>query len=175
MKICAAAEIGHDDFEALLTYDLAEAEAVIEAAVVLLKKDRRCFLEDVGTHVVSHPENASLRRLLRFGGDTFEEFLHSLDDMRDRVKLALPDLDMPQLELRVHSAQNFSLYYRWLTPGYGALALGMLRAMADEYGALVVLEHLLGQDDSGDFDTISIALLDGDFADSGQFALGVAP
>ena len=173
-KICAMSDVGHDDFEALLTYDLAEAEAVINAALIELYKERREFLEDVGTHLVSHPSNVALRRLLRFGGDTFEEFLHSLDDMNDRAKLALPDLDTPQLELRDHGAQNFSLYHRWPTPGYGALVLGMLRAMADEYGALVVLDHLPGLDEFGDFDTISIALLDGDFADAKRFELGVA-
>ena len=171
-KICQRADIGQDNFEALLIYRLQDANALISASCEILDRSRTEFLEDVGTDLVAHRDNEALRRLLRFGGDSFEEFLHSLDDMHDRVKLALPDMDLPQLELRIHGGQTFSLYYRWSIPDFGALALGMLRAMADEYGVLVVIEHLPGQDENGDFDTFTIAVLDCAFAAGGAFELG---
>lgn len=171
--ICVEAEIGHDDFEALLTYELEVAEAVVAAACERLDRTRDDFLEDVGTDLVAHPDSDSLRRLLRFGGDSFEDFLHSLEDMHDRVKLALPDMDLPYLELREHGGQNFSLRYRWDVPGFGALALGILRAMADEYGVLVLLERQAGKCEDGDIDTITIAVLDRSFADGRTFDLGV--
>ena len=49
--------------------------------------------EDGITHdLVAEDGQASIRRLLRFGGATFEDFLLSLDDLNDRVALALGDV-----------------------------------------------------------------------------------
>ena len=57
-------------------------------------------LEDIGGYLVAEDSQASIRRLLRFGGATFEDFLLSLDDLNDRVALALDILEMPMI--RVH-------------------------------------------------------------------------
>ncbi len=64
------------------------------------------LLEDLGTYLVSHPNVQGLRRLLRFGGAGFIDFLHSLDELHDRARLAVPDLDLPQLELRDHGSAD---------------------------------------------------------------------
>ena len=174
-SICAEAATGIDNFEAMLTYDSALGEAAIAAAMRKLDRSRNDLLEDVGTYLVAQPEVDALRRLLRFGGDTFEEFLHSLDELNDRARLALPDLDFPVLELKVHSEHFFSLVFRWSERGFGAMALGILRAMADDYGALVVLGRVSSPDDFGDCDTISINLLDSEFASGRAFDLGAHP
>jgi len=167
--ICQMAALGFDSFESLLTYDASQTEAVLTAAGKKLLRSRAVLLEDMGTYLVSHPDLDPLRRLLRFGGETFEEFLHSLDDLHDRARLALPEMSFPRLELREHSANSFSLYYRWGARGFGTLALGILRAMADDYGALVLLNHATGQDDLGDLDVISIELLDAAHASGREF------
>ncbi|MDE3079638.1 MAG: heme NO-binding protein, partial [Paracoccaceae bacterium] len=56
-------------------------------------------------------------------------------------------------------------------PGYGHVMVGILRAMADDYGALVVLEHLGGQDGA---EVIGIELLAADYAQGRPFALSTA-
>ncbi len=173
-EICREAELGFDSFEAMLRYEPAQTEAVLAAACRRLSRRRDSLLEDLGTYMVSHPDLDPLRRLLRFGGDTFEEFLHSLDELHDRAKLALPELDFPQLELREYAPNSFSLLYRWGHPGFGTLVLGVVRAMADDYGALVVLQHSSSLTDSGDIDTISISLLDAQFSHGREFKLGAA-
>lgn len=170
-EICRIADLGFDNFESMLTYDASQTDAVLSAACTLQDRTRQGLLEDVGTFLISHPDFEALRRLLRFGGETFEEFLHSIDDLADRAKLALPDLDFPQLELREYSAHSYSLQYRWYIRGFGTLVLGILRAMADDYGALVLLEHSQGTDDFGDHDRISIDLLDADFSQGNEFQL----
>jgi hypothetical protein len=169
--ICQMAALGFDSFESLLTYDASQTEAVLTAAGKKLQRSRAALLEDMGTYLVSHPDLDPLRRLLRFGGETFEEFLHSLDDLHDRARLALPEMSFPRLELREHAVNSFSLYYRWGARGFGTLALGILRAMADDYGALVLLNHAIGQDDLGDLDVISIELLDAAHALGREFDL----
>ncbi len=170
--ICRDAGIGFDQFEPMLTYESEIIESVLGAACARLKRNRAGLLEDIGTYLVTRPDLDAVRRLLRFGGETFGEFLHSLDDLRDRATLALPGLDFPELELREHTHGNYTLIYRWEQRGFGALALGILRAMADDYGALVFLDHTPGRDDTGDVDQVSIRLLDSDFAQAREFTLG---
>ncbi|WP_242511909.1 heme NO-binding domain-containing protein [Rhodobaculum claviforme] len=78
--------------------------------------------------------------MLRFGGVEFLDFLHSLDDLPGRCRLAVPDLDMPQLELEESGSGRCVLTVRGPWPQYGPVMVGVLRAMADDYGALVLLE-----------------------------------
>lgn len=168
-EICRDAALGFDSFEALLIYDSALTEAVLAAACRRLKRDRAPLLEDMGTYLVAQLRSGAVRRLLRFGGESFEDFLHSLDDLHDRARLALPDLDFPRLVLSQNGPLSFELSFQWDKPGFAALALGILRAMADEYGALVLLDHVAGE---GVHERITIDLLDPDFAAGREFRLG---
>jgi len=173
-EICREADFGFDNFEAMLTYDPTLTDAALAATCRRLKRNRTSLLEDMGTYMVSHPDLAPIRRLLRFGGDTFVEFLHSLDDLHDRAVMALPDLDFPQLELREHAPNSYSLIYRWNRHGFGTLVLGVMRAMADDYGVLALLGHSSTLGEFGDVDTISIELVDTQFAEGRGFELGAA-
>lgn len=166
--IAAAADLGADGFEALMLYDNAQTEAVLQAAAAHLGKPRDMVLEDLGTYLVSHPNVQALRRLLRFGGETFVEFLQSLDELHDRARLAVPDLSLPTLELRDHSMSAFTLLVRHDHPGFGHVTVGILRAMADDYGALALLDYQ-GRKDG--VETISIELLEMSFAEGRDFAL----
>ncbi|MBZ0128058.1 MAG: heme NO-binding domain-containing protein [Rhodobacteraceae bacterium] len=171
-EICRDAALGFDSFEALLIYDSALTETVLAAACRRLKRDRAPLLEDMGTYLVAQLRSGAVRRLLRFGGESFEDFLHSLDDLHDRARLALPDLDFPRLVLSQNGPLSFDLSFQWDKPGFAALALGILRAMADEYGALVLLDHVAGE---GAHERITIDLLDPDFAAGREFRLGARP
>jgi hypothetical protein len=170
-RVCRKAGLGFVEFEAMLRYEDAITERLIDAATRMLAKDRGTFLEDMGTYLVTYPDLDALRRLLRFGGETFVEFLHSLDDLHDRVKLALPDLEVPVFEVREHSPTSFSIALTWETPGLSQMIVGILRAMADDYGALVVLEHTA----AGGRDVIGVSLLVKSYAEGRSFALGRAP
>jgi hypothetical protein len=168
--IAAKAGLGADGFEALLVYEAALTETVLEAACAQLSTTRDMLLEDLGIYLVSHPNVQGLRRLLRFGGAEFVDFLHSLDELHDRARLAVPDLDLPQLELRDHGAGAYSLAVTHPHAGFGHVMVGVLRAMADDYGALALLEHRGRQ---GGVETIAIELLDMRFAEGRHFELGL--
>jgi hypothetical protein len=167
-EIAAKADIGHDNFEAMLTYDAPVTRKVIQAAAAHLDIPPEMFLEDIGTYLVSNPRMAAARRLLRLGGDTFLEFLYSLDDLHDRARLAVADLDFPQVELLDQVASVFRIELRHPIQGFGMVFVGALRALADDYGALVVIEH---QGGSGGVETISVELLETDFAEGREFEL----
>lgn len=163
------AQLEFDSFEAMLRYDPVLTWRVLDAITDTLGKPRDDLLEDIGTYLVSHPKTEPLRRLLRFGGVSFVEFLHSLDELPERARLAVDDLHLPPLELRDHTANRFSLTIRADKRGFGHVMIGVLRAMADDYGALVMLEHQGGQ---AGVEVISIALVETEYAQGRSFHLG---
>ena len=163
--------------DAMLSPDPLLARRMVQVLSRILARPDADVLEDIGTYVVSNPDMLALRRLLRFGGEDFLEFLYSLDDLRDRARLAVASLDLPGLELEEVGADRFRLIcfsgppYRpddSLT-GFGHVMLGLLRAMADDYGALVMLEHC---DGPPGVEVVEITLIEAAFAAGRDFALG---
>ncbi|MEM1130307.1 MAG: heme NO-binding domain-containing protein [Pseudomonadota bacterium] len=167
-SVAESTDLSLSGFESVLVYDDAVTDAVIAAAGTRLDKSRDALLEDLGTYLVSHQNTEALRRLLRFGGENFIEFLHSLDDLPGRARLAVPDFDMPAFELRDLSDGRFRLVCRWHQSGFSFVMMGVLRALADDYGALVFLDH---EGESGDEEHISIQLLETEFAQGRSFDL----
>lgn len=170
--VIAPMELGFTEFEAMLVYDDAVTPRLLRGMSHTLGKSDPDILEDIGTYLVSHPNAQALRRLLRFGGASFAEFLHSLDDLPERARLAVSGLALPRIELREHTVTTFSLTVssgpRDLV-GFAHVLLGLLRAMADDYGVLVFLEHRGSRDGS---EILSVSLLDPGFATGRDFTLG---
>ena len=167
-SLARAIDVGPEGFEAMLTYDDSLTEALLAEATTQLDKPEEMLLEDLGTYLVSHPNTEAIRRLLRFGGETFVEFLLSLDDLPDRARLAVPDLDLPTLEVSGGEDGQYVLEMRGGFPGFHHVLIGVLRAMADDYGALVLLdEH--GAEEEGP--QLRISLLDSAFAEGRSFTL----
>ncbi len=165
-------DLGFSEFESMLTYDNEVTTDVLTDLATTLDKPLSDVLEDIGTYLVSHPNHEAVRRLLRFSGVTFEEFLHSLDDLPARVRLAVSELDLPRLELREFATDSFclSVYSKHKgMSGFGHVVTGLLRAMADDYGALVLLEHKGGGEDH---EIIDVKLLETAFATGRTFDLG---
>jgi hypothetical protein len=171
-RVLAKASLEFDEFEAMLTYPDELGERTLDAVSAVLDRPREEMFEDLGTYLVSHPNTEVARRLLRFGGTSFEEFLHSLNDLPDRARLALPNLELPRIELREHSGCHFSLICRGQIACFGHVLMGLLRAMADDYGVLALVEHRGGGQGT---ETLSIKLLESSFAKGREFALGALP
>lgn len=167
-EVVRRAQLDVDTFESMTRYDDAVTEALIAAAAQELDKPRDILLEDVGTYLVSHPSTEPVRRLLRFGGLTYLDFLHSLEDLPGRARLAVPDLDLPQLELIDRTDGAATLLVRSDVRGYAHVLVGMLRAMADDYGALVLLDH---DGERGGVERVQIQIHDMSFAEGRGFAL----
>ena len=156
-------------FEAMLVYDDALTEQALDAAARYLDKPRSVVLEDIGTYLASHPNVETLRRLLRFGGAHFVDFLYSLDDLHDRARLAVDDLELPTLTLVRHTDAHYSLLCHADFPGWGHLLVGILRVMADDYGALACLVHLGANNQA---ETIDNVLVQTSYAAGRAFVLG---
>lgn len=170
-EIATQARVPADGFEAMLRYDDRLTMACFQAACAVLHTHPNALLEDVGTWLVTDNTLEPLRRLLRFGGSDFLDFLHSLEEISDRGRLAIPDLEMPVIELEPQGRADFRLRARWDLPGIGPLLLGCLRAMADDYGSLALL-RLDGVDDG--CESLHVQLLDQAFAEGRSFCLSGA-
>ena len=168
-EVTQLSDLGFQEFEAMLSYDAALTPRVLDAVGEVLNRPRSEVMEDLGTYLVSHPNVEALRRLLRFGGVTFVEFLHSLDDLPDRARLAVADLKLPRIALREHGRGSFTLECDSPIAGYGYVMMGILRDMADDYGTLALLDH---QGSGEGVETVSIALIETEFAEGRSFDLG---
>ncbi|WP_394196961.1 heme NO-binding domain-containing protein [Litoreibacter albidus] len=171
LKVVDDAGLQLREYEAMLMYPDDQLESVLAALSTHLGRTVAQVSEDVGAYLVTHDRMEPVRRLLRFGGTTFEEFVLSLDDLHDRVKLALPDLDLPQLEVNVHSHTSFSVVLYTRQPGFGAVLLGILRAMGDDYGALVVLNLARATRDGKAAEWVTVELFEADFSSGRDFGL----
>lgn len=170
--VMVRADLGVTQFEAMLPYDAQMTDKVLEAMSAVLNRPTSHMLEDLGTFLVTSPSLPAFRRLLRFGGVGYVDFLHSLEDMPDRVCLAIADLQLPMLQLTEDGRGMFRLRCEGGLPGYGHVILGMLRAMADDYGALAILD--LQHHPSG-WDDITVHVVQDAFSDGNAFELGWAP
>ena len=167
--IAQRSELDDLHFESMMVYDYEVTPRVIDCACDVLRADRADLLQNLGTFLVSQPSQQAVRRLLRFGGVDFVDFLYSLDDLKDRARLAVADLQLPKLELREHTSNQFSLTVRSELEGFGHVMVGLLTAMADDYGALVMLEYGGRREN---VETVAIALLETAFSEGNRFELG---
>jgi len=164
-EVSERAGLGHEGFEAMLNYDDQQTEDLIDAAEFVLASPREAILEDIGAWLATVEP---LRRLLRFGGSDYLDFLLSLDDLPGRGQMSLPELELPELTLLTEAQGRFTLQVRAEQPGWGAVMAGLMRAMADDYGALVLIEALPAQ--AGE-ERVLVMLHDADYAEGRRFDL----
>ncbi|MCE5975187.1 heme NO-binding domain-containing protein [Sinirhodobacter sp. WL0062] len=154
-----------EGFEAMLRYDDQLTEDLLQASIEALDKPRGALLEDIGAYLASLEP---IRRLLRFGGEDYWEFLQSLDELQGRGQMTLPDLELPELTLRTERADRFLLIVRSTINGWGAVMTGLLRAMADDYGALAMIEQA---DTADGQEAVQVVLLEATFNEGRRFEL----
>lgn len=170
-QIAMRAEIPDNRFESMLMYPDALTDRTLAVCLEVLEKESSGFLEDLGTFLVSHPSVPGVRRLLRFNGATFHDFVDGLDDLHDRARLAVPDLDLPMFEVAPQGRNAFEVRCIWHRDFALPVITGVLRAMADDYGVLA----FLAPSDEGAPPGLSVTLLDKEFSPGREFSLGALP
>ncbi|MCU0906319.1 MAG: heme NO-binding domain-containing protein [Rhodobacteraceae bacterium] len=168
--VTQVADLGFSRFEAMMHYEDGMTQAILDAASARLSVPVDMLLEDLGTYLVASPTTEAIRRLMRFAGASFEDFLHSIEDLPDRARLAVPDLVLPPIDLTEEQPGVFRLTVGPGMPGFATVLAGMLRTMADDYGALAVVESDIG---AGERAMVRVMLLDQAFAEGRRFDLAV--
>ncbi|MCK0150655.1 heme NO-binding domain-containing protein [Marivita sp. S6314] len=167
----ARADVDVLTFEAMFDYDDAYLPKVLEGCAAVLDRSVSSLLEDVGTYLITQQNHASVRRLMRFGGDSFVELLHALDDLPGRTRLAVSGLNLPQMTVREHTPLSFVIYCDGPPIGFGHVLVGLLRAMADDYGALALVDHRGFRDGA---EVIEASVIDTSFAADRGFSLATS-
>lgn len=162
-------------FETMLSYDDAEFRAVLDAAAKVLDRSAIAVMEDMGTWICTHPPLEPVRRLFRFSGTTFFDFLMSLDEIDARARMAVPDLILPSYSVTQLDEGEFEVRSAWAMPGASGFLTGILRALADEYGALAMIE-IEGAERvlNGWQESVSVRLVEESFHTPKAFSLGGA-
>lgn len=164
--VCRQSGLKVETFEPMLRYDLGTADMVAGRAAAVLGRPVEAIWEDMGTHLVTSPGHEGVRRLLRFGGSGFGDFLHSLEELPGRARLAMPDLNLPEMHLDEVSPDQFELRCTSHLQGTLRVLAGLLTAMADEYGTLCLIE-------TPKADCISIRILDNAHSKARRFDLAL--
>lgn len=138
--VCQRAGLAIDTFEPMLRYEPGTADRIAVVAAEVLGRSVEAIWEDVGIHLVTHPEREGVRRLLRFGGVSYVDFLHSLEELPGRARLTLPDLDLPEVTLDEVGEDRFELRCQSHLRATQRVLMGILTAMADDYGTLCLIE-----------------------------------
>ncbi|KIT16048.1 Heme NO binding protein [Jannaschia aquimarina] len=174
-EIGKAAGLGFAHFEATRTYGDAILPELFAKAGEVTDTPPAALAEDFGHWLCTHPPLEPVRRLIRFSGASFEEMLFSLEELHERAHMALPDLDLPVFSLIEKGDGAYRIASTWSAPGAGPVLSGMLRAMADDYGVLAVLDFVKGAEVNGAWtEVISVRMLDPAFAAGRSFELGGA-
>lgn len=137
----------------------AEFRPLLAAAARMLGKPLSEMLDDMGAWLT---RLEPIRRMLRFSGRDFHDFLLSLEELPGRAQMLLPDLHIPRLRSR---AEPGSVTIRLLEPDedWPDLLAGIIRGMADDYGALCLIT-------TGP-DMVQVEIPDGRFAQGRAFNL----
>lgn len=135
----------------------------IHVAARRLAKPVEELFEDLGAWLA---RQEPIRRLLRFSGRQFAEFVMRLHELPGRAHMILPDIGMPAIYVTECSIGDLRVILPDAETGWTALLAGMLRVMADDYGALVLI--------SVEGNQIGVLIPDADFAAGRDFELGAA-
>ncbi|WP_298431313.1 heme NO-binding domain-containing protein [uncultured Jannaschia sp.] len=174
-RVTQAVGIPFDRFHSMRSYDPDLMVALMDAISHELGRSPPAVMEDIGHWICVHPPLDGVRRLIRFGGPSFEDLILSLDDMRGRVRMALPDLELPTHRVRELGNGEYEIDSEYWMLGVSAVTTGMLRAMADDYGTLAVIRvKNYGCIDGVWHETVSVSVVDPDFQAPRDFRLSGA-
>lgn len=133
-----AAEIGlaEGGFQPFRPYPGALTRELTGAVARILDKPEAEVIEDAGAWLA---RVEWVRRLLRFSGSDFSDFVMSLEELPGRLRMILPDLEAPEIAVTVHGPQAFRIALAGDDGLWRALVAGTLRVMSDDYGALALI------------------------------------
>ena len=166
-------DLPFEHFEALHTYDDAVMTNLVAAAAKHLSQPRLSLLEDIGHWICTHPPLEAIRRLIRFTGATFVDLIYAFEEVQDRARIALPGFTLPSFRVEEDASGQFIITSHWMVGGGGAVATGILRAMADDYGVLALIEPVgIERDADGWKERIEIRLFEAEFQQPREFSFG---
>lgn len=159
--IAEASGMDKRGFQTIRDYPDAISHTLVNQAALRLDKPEAELLEDLGAWLA---QLEPVRRLLRFSGRDFSEFLHTLDELQGRAHMVVPDLGMPRIRVEHREAGEVRLVMPDCFREWRSVVAGLVRCMADDYGALGLI--------AVEGNAVVVNISDDMFAEGRNFELG---
>jgi len=153
-QIKEKASVKLDSFEASVIYDDAVTLALVAAASELLGKSAEHILHAFGRHWILYTGREGWSDVFSMTGDDMETFLAGLDEMHARVRVAMPEADMPQFTLNEHD-DYLVLEYHSSRDGLAPMVRGLLEGLGEYFGEAWSIEQTGYRADDG-FDSFKL-------------------
>ena len=154
--IAGKAGIVDEEFETMLAYDDDVTYRLVAAASQVLGISATEVLDRFGAYWIGFASDTAVGRLLSFGGETFYEHLHNLNDMHDRIKLSLPHLNPPTFRLEQADGAVHRLHYFSDRVGLQPMVFGLLQGLAQASGVKIEVRMIESRMDGADHDVFEI-------------------
>lgn len=154
--ILTMAHVDHDRFEQLISYDDDISYRLVGAIGKRLDLRTEQVLETFGEFWPVYAMGTSFKELVKFGGDTFLEALDYLDEMHERVKIAMPNLNPPSFEVEKLSVNSYRLHYYSQREGLAPMVTGLLYGLARQYETSIEVRHISSDTTGRDHDYFDI-------------------
>ena len=155
-KICDDAEVSTREFEQMLTYDDDITYRLVGAISAHLGADAAKVLEVFGQYWPEYAKGTAVGNMIKFGGASFIDTLQSLDEMHQRVKIAMPDLRPPSFELETTGDDAYRLHYFSEREGLAPMVVGLLHGLAVQHAVLIEVQHVEHKNAAGGHDVFAI-------------------
>lgn len=132
-EIAEASGIDARGFQTVRQYPDSISFALVNHAAARLDKPEAELLEDLGAWLARFEP---IRRLLRFSGRDFTDFLHTLEELQGRAHMVIPDLGMPRIKVQMRADDELRVLMPDCFSEWRSVMAGVIRSMADDYGAL---------------------------------------
>ena len=148
------------DFEVLMDYPADMTHALVAKIADLRSISQPDVLEDLGTFVVTSFWDARLRDLLLSCGGDFSEFMENLPHILSGVAKVNRVYGNWRISIEQRSRDQFELRYHGSLGAVSSLVIGLFRALADQYGALVTCSHRRSINDVEPMEAFVIRIFD---------------
>ena len=131
-SICDRAGLRSVGFESSGKYDDAVTLALVAAASEVLESPAEEILRQFGRHWILYTGREGWADVFEMTGHDMQTFLAGLDEMHARVKVAMPDADMPQFSL-FEKEGYLELEYHSSRDGLAPMVYGLLEGLAEYF------------------------------------------
>ena len=147
--IRARARIGVDSFISMDPYPDEVTYKLVGAASEVLGLSPEAVLDAFGEFWIRYTAKEGYGEMFSMFGESFGEFLHSLDALHTHIGLSFSQLKPPTFSCEDLGEGTYLLSYFSTREGLAPMMVGLLRGLAAVFGKQVEIQHVKGRAEVG--------------------------
>lgn len=125
--------IPDEDFLTMKTYPDSVTYDIVGAASEILDVPAPELLRQFGRHWITYTAEEGYGEMMKLWGGTLPEFLANLNAMHSRIRLTMPELKPPVIEVHEAKQQALTLRYWSERPGLEHMVVGLLEGLGERF------------------------------------------